>query len=127
MRLKLTVAILMASSAPVWAQSTAVSTSRSQSNSAALATAIGGGAAQGGAAQGGNVTINGFPANTTSTVHQDVSGTQTLKNVPLVSAPGLSAAGIETCLGSASGGGAFVGTGFSLGTTYPDNDCNRRL
>ena len=132
MRYRLSVAILLASCAPVWAQSsTAISTSRS--DSAALAasrsTAIGGGNATGGSAAGGNasVTLAGAPASTSSTVHQDVSGTQTLKNVPLVSAPGLSAAGIETCLGSASGGGAFVGTGFSLGTTYPDNDCNRRL
>ena len=52
---------------------------------------------------------------------------QTVKNVPSVVAPGLAAAGLETCLGSVSGGGAFVGTGFSFGTTIPDPGCAARL
>ena len=52
---------------------------------------------------------------------------QTVKNVPSVFAPGLAAAGLETCLGSVSGGGAFVGTGFSFGTTIPDPGCAARL
>src|SRR5215471_8168869 len=62
MRLKLIVAMLMASSAPAWAQ-TSIATSSSRSDSAALAasraTAIGGGNATGGnaTAQGGNVNI----------------------------------------------------------------------
>jgi hypothetical protein len=47
--------------------------------------------------------------------------------VPSVVAPGLAAAGLETCLGSVSGGGAFVGTGFSFGTTIPDPGCAARL
>jgi hypothetical protein len=50
-----------------------------------------------------------------------------LKNVPTAVAPGLAAAGLETCLGSVSGGGAFVGTGFSFGTTIPDPGCAARL
>jgi hypothetical protein len=33
----------------------------------------------------------------------------------------------RTCLGSVSGGGAFVGTGFSFGTTIPDPGCAARL
>ena len=41
--------------------------------------------------------------------------------------PGLAAAGLETCLGSVSAGGAFVGTGFSFGTTIPDPGCAARL
>ena len=52
---------------------------------------------------------------------------QTVKNVPSIVAPGLAAAGLETCLGSVSGGGAFVGTGFSFGTTIPDPGCAARL
>ena len=52
---------------------------------------------------------------------------QTVKNVPSVFAPGLAAAGLETCLGSVSGGGAFVGTGLSFGTTIPDAGCAARL
>ena len=47
--------------------------------------------------------------------------------VPSIVAPGLAAAGLETCLGSVSGGGAFVGTGFSFGTTIPDPGCAARL
>jgi hypothetical protein len=134
MRSKLIVAILMASSAPAWAQ-TAISKSQSSSNSAALAasraTAIGGGnaQAQGGNATGGSAAVNiaGSPASTTSTVRQEVTGTQTLRTAPQVVAPGLTAAGIETCLGSGSGGVSVIGTGVSLGTTYPDGDCNKRL
>jgi hypothetical protein len=60
---------------------------------------------------------------TSSTVPAD----QTVKNVPGVVAPGLAAAGLETCLGSVSGGGAFVGTGFNFGTTVPDPGCSARL
>jgi hypothetical protein len=39
----------------------------------------------------------------------------------------LAAAGLETCLGSVSGGGAFLGTGLSFGTTIPDPGCAARL
>ena len=56
-----------------------------------------------------------------------VPADQTVKNVPSIGAPGLTAAGLETCLGSVSGGGAFVGTGFSFGTTIPDPGCAARL
>jgi hypothetical protein len=44
-----------------------------------------------------------------------------------VVAPGLAAAGIETCLGSASGGISLMGTGFSLGRTTVDDGCTIRL
>src|SRR5262249_52488624 len=47
--------------------------------------------------------------------------------VPSVFAPGLAAAGLETCLGSVSGGGAFLGTGLSFGTSIPDSGCAARL
>jgi hypothetical protein len=56
-----------------------------------------------------------------------VPADQTVRSVPSVFAPGLSAAGLETCLGSVSGGGAFVGTGFSFGTSIPDPGCAARL
>jgi hypothetical protein len=84
-----------------------------------------------GVGTGGNptasITINSTPGdpNTTSTINN--TGTTTVKNVPSVQAPGLAAAGLETCLGSVSGGGAFVGTGFSFGTTIPDPGCAARL
>src|SRR3954451_19529735 len=61
------------------------------------------------------------------TTNSSVPAVQTIKNVPSIVAPGLGAAGLETCLGSVSGGGAFVGTGFSFGTTIPDPACAARL
>jgi hypothetical protein len=46
---------------------------------------------------------------------------------PNVVAPGLAAAGIETCLGSSSGGISVMGGGFSFGTTIVDDGCTIRL
>jgi hypothetical protein len=95
------------------------------SSSKSGAVAIGGGNAN---AAGGKansaLTINN-PANTSSS--QSVSGTQTLRTTPNAYAPGLAAAGLETCLGSVSGGGSWIGTGFSFGTTIPDPGCAARL
>ncbi len=103
--------VAMAASGPAWAQSstatgTGVGFARSTSGSQAIS------------GQGGSATIT-----SNSTVPAD----QTVKNVPSVFAPGLAAAGLETCLGSVSGGGAFVGTGFSFGTSIPDPGCAARL
>ena len=100
--------VAMAASEPAWAQSstatgTAVGVGRSTSTSQAVS---------------GQATITG-----NSTVPAD----QTVKNVPSVVAPGLAAAGLETCLGSVSGGGAVLGTGLSFGTTIPDPGCAARL
>src|SRR5215468_1606983 len=112
--------IAMAVSGPARAQSStatgagvgvARSTSRSQAISGQGGTGVG---------VGGNPSAT---ITTTSTVPAD----QTIKNVPSVVAPGLAAAGLETCLGSVSGGGAFVGTGFSFGTSIPDPGCAARL
>jgi hypothetical protein len=90
----------------------------SESNSAAGAVAVANG--------GNNLTVNN-PANTTATVNSRVSGTQTIKSAPAFVAPGLTAAGLETCLGSASGGFSAVGFGLSGGSTYRDEDCTARL
>jgi len=110
-RLLLTAIVAMAASVPAWAQSstgtgTGVGVARSTSRSQAIS------------GQGGAATII-----SNSTVPAD----QTVRNVPSIVAPGLAAAGLETCLGSVSGGGAFVGTGFSFGTTVPDPGCAARL
>lgn len=56
-----------------------------------------------------------------------VSGTQRLIAAPAVFAPGLAAASIETCLGSASGGVSFPGGGVSFGSTTVDHACQTRL
>ena len=46
---------------------------------------------------------------------------------PTVVAPGLAAAGVETCLGSDSGGISLMGGGFSFGGTKVDPGCTIRL
>lgn len=131
-RLLLTSALCIVAS-PVWAQqATAVGVGQATSRSDSTAVAISGQGGQGGKGgtgigigQGGSVTIQGSPAVTTQNLV--TSGTQTVKNVPSVFSPGLAAAGLETCLGSVSGGGSFVGTGFSFGSTIPDPGCAARL
>jgi hypothetical protein len=50
-----------------------------------------------------------------------------LITVPTVVAPGLAAAGMETCLGSASGGVSLMGLGLTFGRTTPDEGCAIRL
>jgi hypothetical protein len=101
-------------------------------------------------ARGGNVTINSnvppvqtvnsnsnVSGTTTSNVNSTVSGSTTthvvssgsssVKTNAAVFAPGLSAAGLETCLGSASGGVSVVGFGLTGGSSYPDEGCQARL
>lgn len=110
-RLFLAAIVTMAATAPAWAQSstgTGVGIAGSTSNSQALS-------GQGGTGIAAITSNSSVPAN------------QTLKNVPSVFSPGLAAAGLETCLGSVSAGGAFVGTGISFGTTVPDPACAARL
>jgi hypothetical protein len=103
--------VAMAASEPAWAQSsTATGTGVGVSTSTSTSQAVSG--------QGGIATIN---SNST------VPANQTVKNVPSVVAPGLAAAGLETCLGSMSGSGALLGTGLSFGTTIPDPGCAARL
>lgn len=124
---------LLATSSSALAQNTTTATgtgtavSGSQSGSVAIA---------GGGRSNSSLTIVN-PANTTSTLNQnvtgsttsrtEVTGTSTVKNVPTAIAPGLAAAGLETCLGSISGGGSAVGFGASFGTTIPDPGCAARL
>jgi len=110
---------------PAFAQTTTatgVGVGIAKSTSVSGAVAISG---QGGAGGNSNVTVNGTPA--VSTVNTVASGTQTLRNVPTVFAPGLAAAGLETCLGSVSAGVGVIGTGVSFGTSIPDTRCSARL
>ncbi len=55
------------------------------------------------------------------------STTGLLFTTPTVVAPGLAAAGIETCLGSTSGGLSVLGGGVTFGTTMVDEGCTIRL
>jgi hypothetical protein len=64
------------------------------------------------------VLINN-PSTTTST--------NRLITAPPVGAPGLAAAGVETCLGSAAGGLSLMGGGITFGATKVDEGCTLRL
>lgn len=55
------------------------------------------------------------------------STTTRVISAPTIAAPGLAAAGVETCLGSASGGLSVMGGGFSFGGTKVDEGCTIRL
>ena len=68
----------------------------------------------------GNANGNG---NTSSATINNREG----RNTPSVFAPGLAAAGIESCLGSSSMGGSVAGFGISFGSTMVDRGCQIRL
>jgi hypothetical protein len=53
--------------------------------------------------------------------------TNHLVTTPTVAAPGLAAAGLETCLGSSAGGLSLMGGGFTFGSTKVDEGCTIRL
>lgn len=57
----------------------------------------------------------------------NIGGSGSGRNTPGVWAPGLAAAGIESCLGSASVGGSGPGLGLTIGGTLTDKGCNLRL
>lgn len=69
-----------------------------------------------------NITFNA-PAD----VRTHAEGTTTLKMAPAITAPNLSTTLTETCMGSSTVGGSGIGFGVSLGTTWTDTDCVRRL
>jgi hypothetical protein len=55
------------------------------------------------------------------------STTTRLITTPTIAAPGLAAAGIETCLGSTAGGLSLMGGGITFGSTRVDEGCTIRL
>src|SRR5580658_5395409 len=65
------------------------------------------------------VNVSDPPPSSSTTAH--------LVTPPTTVAPGLAAAGIETCLGSASGGLSLMGGGFTFGSTKVDEGCTIRL
>jgi hypothetical protein len=119
------VVCLIASSASAQTTTaTGTGISNSESNSGAVAIARGG---NGGNGNTLTITNPPTPTETTSNINQRVSGTQTVKSAPSMVAPGLTAAGLETCLGSASAGVSAVGFGVTGGSTYSDEGCQARL
>jgi hypothetical protein len=73
----------------------------------------------------------GSTSGATSTVDisnpPNANSTSRLITTPTVVAPGLAAAGVETCLGSASGGISVMGGGLTFGSTMVDAGCTIRL
>jgi hypothetical protein len=65
------------------------------------------------------VNVSDPPPSSSTTAH--------LVTPPTTVAPGLAAAGVETCLGSASGGVSVMGGGFTFGSTKVDEGCTIRL
>jgi len=136
MRKTTTAAILaVCTLAPALAQAqttTAVGTGigTSEANSASGAVAVDRG---NGSSSSNNSLVVNNPANVTSTVSgvttQNINQRQSgsVKTVPSMVAPGLAAAGLETCLGSASGTVSALGWGVGGGSTYPDEGCQARL
>jgi len=73
-----------------------------------------------GTTSGATSSINiANPAATTST--------NRLITPPTIAAPGLTAAGVETCLGSTSAGLSLMGGGLTFGRTQVDDGCTIRL
>lgn len=88
------------------------------------------------AATSGTVTNSGNSRNTNTNKNSQgqsltqidtTPATTTVKEVPTVYAPGLTAAGTEVCLGSLSAGGAAAGFGLTVGGTMVDRECQLRL
>lgn len=101
---------------------TSGSTSSASTSSNSLSVAKGGEStanASNGAAAASNT--QGVTINTTTPEHQ------TVKTVPQVYAPALTTTLTETCMGSTTAGGSGVGFGVTVGTTWHDRDCVRRL
>ena len=119
-RLLATTAIALMAAGPAMAQTAVgvgVSSSTAKSASQSTALAIG----------GGNAGAKAVSTGSNAIVTSNIPANQSITNVPTVFAPGLAAAGIETCLGSVSGGGSWLGTGISFGGTVPDPNCTTRL
>src|SRR6516162_8690073 len=135
-RIVMATAVLAVATGPVCAQqSTAVGIGQAKSTSisASKATAVGVGGTAVGGGVGNTGTVNANPSSTIAIGGAPASQTITtqgktsVSTVPSVFAPGLAAAGIESCLGSVSGGGSWLGTGITLGGSIPDKDCSARL
>jgi hypothetical protein len=50
-----------------------------------------------------------------------------VRTVPSVYSPALTTTLTETCMGSTTAGGSWLGGGISLGSTWEDKSCKRRL
>lgn len=106
------------------AQTTATGTGTANSSSSSGAVAVSGSSSA--QATGGSVTFNN-PGSTRSDVTNRVRQSGSLRTTPNAIAPGLSAAGIESCNSSVSAAGSVTGFGLSFGGPVMDRECNLRL
>jgi len=120
--------IVLALGSQSWAQTavgvgTGIGVSKSTSKSDAVA--VGGGVGNTGTSSpSASIVTGGGPL-----IQQNstIPANQSVKTVPSVFAPGLAAAGLETCLGSVSVGASWLGTGLTGGGSIPDSGCAARL
>lgn len=118
------IAAVFLTAPPAFAQTTATGTGNANSASSSGAIAVGG--SSGATAGASNSLIFNQPGTVNSTIRYRQSGS--LKTTPGVAAPGLGAAGVETCFGpGVSGGVSVTGFGASFGAGQYDSSCNRRL
>lgn len=97
-------------------------------NSSGIGNANGNGNGNGNGS-GNLTTATGGAATSTSSAGSSASNVNVSSrgNTPGVIAPSLAAAGIESCLGSTSVGGAGPGFGVTIAGTMTDKGCNLRL
>jgi hypothetical protein len=96
----------------------------------AKSTATGGAGGSSSASGGSSQATNGSTtaANAQNITFNSTSPSKTtVRSAPTVYAPALTTTLTETCMGSSSAAGSGVGFGFSLGSTWHDKDCVRRL
>ena len=126
----------------VFAPTNSVSTSDSGSVSGAVSKSQGGSSTSDAHATGGTATTGASTAtNTANPTASNEGNAQNItfnstapqntkarvETVPQVYAPALSTTLTETCMGSTSGGISVMGFGGTLGTTWNDAQCVRRL
>ncbi len=72
-------------------------------------------------------TSSGATSSINITNPSSTTSTNRLITPPTVAAPGLTASGVETCLGSTSAGLSLMGGGLTFGRTMVDDGCTIRL
>jgi hypothetical protein len=118
--------------------STSTSDSASQSGSVAVSESHGGAADSHSQATGGTSSaVTGASTSNATNAASNAGNAQTtifnstapnsVRTVPTTYAPALTTTLTETCMGSTSAGGSWLGGGISIGSTWEDKSCKRRL
>lgn len=96
-------------------------------NNTGIGTGNGNGNGNGNASNNTSTASTGNSTASTGSTSSNVTIQGRRNNTPTVIAPSLAAAGTESCLGSASVGGAGPGFGVTIAGTITDRGCNLRL